>query len=747
MGTERKTYYAKSANEFHDRIKNSDHLQRVGKLARKFGAEIGKAAAAGIAGDYHDFGKYGESFQGVLDGTHQGIDHAFPSAAYLYHRIDENWKDNGSWVPILEAVAGHHDGLVGISEMDNELHRVYHNARVEECPSRKHPSLRGAAAFSQAEAAFREDFPDRTFPRLRPRHADERGSVGTMLDTRMLFSCLVDADYSVSASDDDPEYLKKNSRPPLEAKEMLGKLEAHCAKLRANSTADPKINALRREVYHRCGAAGAKPMGVFTLTAPTGVGKTMAMLHFALRHCMEHSLKRIITVLPFLTLAEQTEKEYREIFPDVLVDHSQANLPEASRILASRWDSPVIITTSVRFFESLFSDNPRDCRKLHHIAGSVVLFDEAQSLPASLAKPTVEAVQALCRKYRCTMVFSTATQPDFGALPGTTWKPTEILPDNAVLFQKMRRVHTVWRNRMSLGAVAVEMCAQKNVCCIVNLRRHARILFEALKKQQGSGDGLFFLTSDLCPAHRLQVIAEIRERQSRGEPCLLVATQCMEAGVDLDFHVVYRALAPLESIIQAAGRCNRNGKAAGGGKVVVFYPEEAGNLYPGTTYGKAAGIVSSLWDGCGEPELSDLEQIHSYYSRFFGNVTEDKELREAIEFKDYRQAARKYCLVQNAGVSLIVPWGGKAELFQKAAQSVRSGKVNGELLRETAPITISCFHEEAVRSCATPVRIRKGREVVETGTYILNEGFEEKYDPVTGFALTEGTTRMELLMT
>lgn len=160
-------------------------------------------------------------------------------------------------------------------------------------------------------------------------------------------------------------------------------------------------------------------MGLFTLTAPTGVGKTMAMIHFALRHCVQHQLPRIIVVLPFLTLAEQLQKEYEHIFPEILVDHSQENLPEAARELAARWDSPVIITTSVRFFESLFSANPQSCRKLHHIANSVVLFDEAQSLPASLARPTVAAVNALCEKYRCTMVFSTATQPDFSALPKT----------------------------------------------------------------------------------------------------------------------------------------------------------------------------------------------------------------------------------------------------------------------------------------------------------------------------------------
>ena len=742
---ENKVYYAKSANNYHGKIENRVHLHSVGELARRFGAEIGKEKAVGIAADFHDFGKYGERFQGVLRGTHQGIDHAFPGAAYLFHKIGEEWENNRSWIPILEAIAGHHDGLVGINGMAGKLREVYHDTRMEECPSGKHPSLRGEAEFSRAEEAFQRDFPEYHLPHMKMRPVYSCKNTEYMLDTRMLFSCLVDADYSVSASDDDPDYLKKNSGAPLDAQKMLEKLEEHCAELRKNSTADSKLNALRNEVYVQCGAAGTQPMGLFTLTAPTGVGKTMAMLHFALRHCAEHQLHRIIVVLPFLTLAEQTEKEYRKIFPDVLVDHSQANLPEASRELAARWDSPVIITTSVRFFESLFSNSPRDCRKLHHIAGSVVLFDEAQSLPASLAKPTVEAVNALCRKYRCSMVFSTATQPDFGELPGTSWEPVEILPDNEALFQKMRRVHAVWKENMTLEEVADGMKDETNVCCIVNLRRHARALFETLKRKRGDSEGLFFLTTDLCPAHRLQVVAEIKERQKKGMPCLLVATQCIEAGVDLDFDVMYRALAPLESIIQAAGRCNRNGNAPGGGRIVVFRPQEEGNLYPGVSYGRAASVVSTLWGACKEPELSDQNQIHEYYSRYYKDIKVNPKLQEAIEEKNYQETAVQYRLIQKSQFSLIVPWEGKAELYKNAAQAVENGTASMALLRETAPITISCFDEEAVRSCATPVTIRKGREMMETGTFILNTGFEKRYDPVTGFTPVEKLAGMDML--
>ena len=253
---------------------------------------------------------------------------------------------------------------------------------------------------------------------------------------------------------------------------------------------------------------------------------------------------------------EQSEKEYCKIVPNILVDHSQKNLPKEIRELASRWDAPMIITTSVKFFESLFADKPGDCRKLHSIANSVVVFDEARSLPTELAPATVKAVNALCKRYNCSMVFSTATQPSFDALPDTEWKPVEIIPENKKLYDQMRRVHVEWRlykngerlnnRRTSLEQIADEMASETSVCTIVNLRRHARKLFDELKGRCDSDEEVFLLTTDLCPAHRLAVVEEIKERlkSEPQKPCRVVATQCIEAGVDLDFNVMYRALEP-----------------------------------------------------------------------------------------------------------------------------------------------------------------------------------------------------------
>ena len=731
MKADYRTYNAKSANEHHGEISNREHLQRVGELARAFGAEIGKETAAGLAGDFHDFGKYAERFQGVLRGTHQAVDHAMPAAAELYRRIGSLSAEG---ISILESVAGHHNGLTSFRQMQDGLEDMLCDETWDDCPSGKMPSLCGEEEFTQAEQAFERDFPNYTLPKLKRKRCATGGSVENMLDTRMLFSCLVDADYSVSASDDDPDYLNKHNRAPLDAAAMLKKLEEHCARIREGSTADAGINALRNEVYARCGEAAEQPMGLFTLTAPTGVGKTLAMLNFALRHCQLHGLRRIIVVLPFLSIAEQTEKEYLNIFPEILVDHSQKDLSEEARILAERWDSPVIITTSVRFFESLFSANPRSCRKLHNIANSVLLFDEAQSLPAALARPTTAAVNALCEHYHCSMLFSTATQPDFSALPEATWQPREILPDNARFFRKMRRVNAKWCHDASLEQIAEQMSSEQNVCCIVNLRRHARKLFELISERAEERDAVFLLTTDLCPGHRLTVVEEIIRRQKNAERCIVVATQCIEAGVDLDFDTMFRTMAPLEAIVQAAGRCNRNGKISGGGSLYVFRPLEEGCLYPGDSYERAASLVTNLWSETDTPELSDPEQIREYYKRYFTGEKGDIWLQEALRKKDYVETARYYKLIKNAGVSLIVPWSGEHELFQKVCDAERKGSVSQALLREAAPITISCFDEETVRACATPLFLRRGKLAVETGTFILNKGFEDRYDPVRGFS-------------
>lgn len=740
-------YYAKSANQAHEKITNREHLDNVRRLSAEFGRALGLEREAELAGLFHDFGKYSARFQNVLSGKEIHVDHAFAGAAFLYRMtyLDlGRQRERNTYKPIIEAIIGHHDGLVSLldSNVSDDLTQSLLRNDADCCPSGKAPALRGSSEFQTAAQAFQKDFPEFRFPKLSPRTVNTAEYVRDMLDTRMLFSCLVDADYSVSTADDDPSYPEKAGGAALDVEAALQRLLKHQMQIRKTSTAAAEMNQIRNQVFDACGQAATDSVGLFTLTAPTGVGKTLAMMNFALRHCRANGLRRIIMVLPFLSLAEQTQSVYRNIFPEILVDHSQQELTEQTRDMAARWDAPVIITTSVRFFEGLFSNKPTDCRKLHHIANSVVLFDEAQSLPGELAKPTVEVVQALCEKYHCSIVFSTATQPDFSGLPKVQWKPREILPDHAELFSKTRRVAIEWRlaknkerqNRQTLAQIAAQMAEIKNVCCIVNLRRHARALIQTLIQCKGSAESIFLISTDLCPAHRLDVIERIKQRQRNGEPCCVVATQCIEAGVDLDFDVMYRALAPLEAIVQAAGRCNRNGRCSGGGRMIVFEPNEKGELYPDESYGEGAGIVAEMWGDLPQLDIQNPELICRYYRKLFSNGRDKKRLQDALRRESYAEVAEEYKLISKRGMQLIVPWAGAPELFVEITEAAKNCAVDRKLLRKAAPITITCFDDAFVKRCASPLMYRRHGELEQTGHYIVNLGFEACYNRQWGLS-------------
>ena len=514
----------------------------------------------------------------------------------------------------------------------------------------------------------------------------------------------------------------------------MKKLTEYRDGIRQSSTADRSLNTYRDRVFEQCGKMGNEPEGLYTLTAPTGTGKTLALLHFALRHCLKHGKQRIIMVLPFLTLAEQSAEVYSKIIPDVLIDHSQSDLPEDAWELAARWSAPVIITTSVRFFESLFSDQPAACRKLHNIANSVVLFDEAQSLPADLTSVTLRAVNELCSRYHTTMVFSTATQPDFSARKNLTWKPREILPESGEMFRALQRVKVEWRfgEDTPLETIAEEMSGQDSVCAIVNLRRHARQIVGRLSELCPK-DTVFYLTTDLCPAHRSKQIKRIRERLKNNLPCRVVATQCIEAGVDLDFRTMYRALAPLDAIIQAAGRCNRNG-CGSMGQVIVFCPEDSRMPYPDDWYNNAAVTVQEM-----NPPFSihDPENIREYYRRLFDGTVDKPELTKAIDARAFAETAAQYKLIASAGAQVIVPYAAERKLYEQIAEQLRTQGVTGALLKQAAPITLTCFARNLALYAEQIPFARRGREqsaeqAAGSNVYLLCPQYEDLYSEQLG---------------
>lgn len=725
-------YYAKSENPQGRRETVKAHLEKVMALAREFGRPLGLDISAALAGQVHDFGKYSQAFQEVLRGTRTGVDHAMGGACFL----EAVYRGSAGSRPVIEAVNGHHDGLTAYDTIRNELHAVAAPGKLPCGNGGKEPAIESRDQLTAAAAAFRRDCPDFRPPRLPAPPAD---GLESMLYTRMLFSCLVDADYTASALSEDGAYLARAEDDSFDPQVLLEKLYAHRDGIRRSSKADRTLNACRDRVFRQCGRMGEEPEGLYTLTAPTGTGKTLALLHFALRHCLKHGKRRIIIVLPFLTLAEQSAGTYAAIVPNVLIDHSQSGLAEEARDLAARWSAPVIITTSVRFFEALFSDRPTDCRKLHNIAGSVVLFDEAQSLPAGLTTATLRAVNELCGRYHTTMVFSTATQPDFSTRKDLEWRPTEILPDHRALFAALQRVRVEWRlgEETPLEAVAEEMAQCGSACVIVNLRRHARQVMDRLSALCPA-DTAFFLTTDLCPAHRSEQIRIIRARLEKGPPCRVAATQCIEAGVDLGFQTMYRALAPLEAIIQAAGRCNRNGRETAG-RVVVFRPEDRRMPYPDDWYNNAAVTVQEM-----EPPFSiyDPEKVREYYRRLFDGAADKPGLRRAIDARSFEETAAQYRLIANAGAQVIVPYAGERALYGRVAGQLREHGVSNALRKEAAPITVTCFARDLARYAEEIPLARHGRggnaeQAGGSGLYLLRPQYEMLYDPLLGLHLPQ----------
>ncbi len=680
-----KTYYAKSVQSNGKQPTVKEHLQAVSELAEQFGQEVNMRKEAGAAGKLHDFGKYSEAFQGVLEHSVQHADHALPGAVCLA----QYGKKGLPYTAMMEAIAGHHDGLTEYSCLKPLLTESLSSTVPVRSAAGKSCTLAGKEAYRSAQQAFLSDFPEFRPGGMQSFLPQPAANLESMLYTRMLFSCLVDADYSVSAEED-------MSREPekLDVEAALQRLYQHRRAIqeeaRRSGKQNAQVNSIRDAVFTQCGDAGERSEGLFTLTAPTGTGKTLALLHFALRHCRRWQKRRIIVVLPFLTLTEQNAREYRKIIPNLLEDHSQRELSDRERDFAARWNAPMIVTTSVRFFESLFARRPTQCRKLHNLAGSVVLFDEAQSLPAELTGATLQAVRELCRNYRCSVVFSTATQPEFGVIPALKghWSPVEILPDGAPLYQKLRRTRLQWRleKRTPLEQIADEMAQERNVCAIVNLRKHARKLYQFLKDRCAS-DEIFFITTDLCAAHRRKIVEKIKERLGVSLPCRVVATQCIEAGVDFDFDVLYRALAPLDAIIQAAGRCNRNGLRPDLGRVTVFEPDEE-QLYPGKWYENAAGNVKTLLSR--HPvDIHDPEHIREYYELQFHDAGDKPKLRRALDNRCFSEVEKEYRLIEERGVQVVVPYSAAMEQYQRIRKEALELGLTPRLLKEAASITVT----------------------------------------------------------
>jgi CRISPR/Cas system-associated endonuclease/helicase Cas3 len=416
-------------------------------------------------------------------------------------------------------------------------------------------------------------------------------------------------------------------------------------------------------------------------------------------------------------------------------------------LLAENWDAPIVLTTNLQLLESLFSNRPSSCRKLHSLIDSVILFDEAQSLPQHLAVATLGALSHLCSAYRSSVVLATATQPAFDALDAAVkkfavsgWQPREAVPDHARMFSKLQRVQVRWpEEKTTWTKLADRIRHAKQVLAVVNLKRHALALLECLQRSED----VFYLSTNLCANHRRAVMNRIRTRLAQGQPCRLVSTQCVEAGVDVDFPIVFRAMAPLEAIAQAAGRCNREGRLNEQGRlgdVFVFEPEEEEGWrkrFPTHSYFQAAQVTQTLLNLHGHLDINDPGTFRAYYRRLYDlsdPATQNADLKHAIDELDFAEIAKTYRLIEKDAIQVLVPWAERYDAFDALRRESADQGISAGWMRRAQGLAVSVYRTaNGPPAWAIPAKLRRGGSSEEW--FILEGAF---YDETVGLNPPKG---------
>lgn len=668
-----------------------DHLRVTGELAAGFAAAFASEDWARLAGAWHDLGKYRPTFQAYLraatayepvGGALQRVDHSSAGAIHALERLGPAGR------VIAYAIAGHHAGLAdwhpGESGGRGLSQRLGHHELLDDALAAGAPSdLLAAAAPTTAP----------------PTKGSASEIDGTHLWVRMLYSCLVDADFLDTEHFFDPaKHEVRSGWPALET--LRERLAAHQAGLSARRP----IDVVRTRVRHEAVAKASLEPGFFSLTVPTGGGKTLTSLRFALEHARTHGHRRVIYAIPYLSIIEQTADVFRGIVGNGFLEHHSSLDPDERdsrrRAAAENWDAPLIVTTTVQLFESLFASRGSRCRKLHNIARSVIVLDEAQLLPPDFLEPILASLRALVDGYGVSVVLCTATQPalatrsSFGSSFRGIDGVRELVDDPNALFDELERVHVEWPTDIGRAGdwadVAQGLAAERQVLCVVNSRADCRALVAAMPPESEA----IHLSALMCAEHRSRVVAGVKAQLRAGDRVCLVSTQLIEAGVDIDFPVVFRALAGLNSIAQSGGRCNREGML-GMGRVVVFVPPKPapiGHLRRGEQATRSILAVTQ------ESERLRPATFRRFFERFYAEASLDRrgitplltDGARRLEF-GFRTAADRFQMVADEGTAtILVPYGrGRALLADLRASASRAEGPDRRLLRALQRFTVS----------------------------------------------------------
>lgn len=708
------------------------HLSGVAELAAERAEWVGAPQAAELLGLWHDLGKYSQAFQEYLHASGSRGGHEAETSGRIDHstagaqRVVREFGILGQL--LAYPIAGHHAGLAD--------------------PIGGRSSLRSRLDKSVEPIDPPEEILDVSAPDLpefvrRAMHPNSESPLTISLFVRLLFSCLVDADFLDTERFMSPERAAGRADWPADVLESLqSSLDAHLEQLADDST---KVNRIRGRVLGDAIDAAESDSGLFTFTVPTGGGKTLSSMAFALRHARRHRLRRVVYVCPYTSIIEQTADVFREVFGrvgrgrlDPVVEH-HSNLDPveeswASRLATENWDAPIVVTTAVQFYESLFACRSSRCRKLHNLVGSVIILDEAQALPVDYLEPCLAVLRELTDHYGSTVVLCTATQPavtrseefPIGLAIDST---REIVSDPDGLYSDLDRVSVRVRDDpVPDRTVAEQLLEQRQVLCVVNTRHHARELFLAM----GGAEAGFHLSAAMCPEHRSAQLARIRARIEADEPCRVVATRLIEAGVDIDFPVVWRSLAGIDSIAQAAGRCNRNGKLERG-QVVVFRSEHGRREVFIRDTQSAASQVLELHsdDPLGRSAVERYFRLYYWHQRdrwdrhaILDHFQLDRGNKSLAFLFRFRSADRAFRLIEETGRSVIVPWGERgAGLVERLRRSWPGPDVT--LLRQLQRYTVQVSDREwasLMRLGLELVHDEFGVLTFMTGTYDSNLG-------------------------
>lgn len=613
-----------------------EHLEGTAKLSGEFAKKFGKEEWGYCCGYLHDIGKYSVEFQHkIRENGNEQIDHSTAGAKVCVEK--------GGLYPIMSyCIAGHHAGLPNYGSSQDGGFESTLMGRMKK-------TLKDYSAY-QDEIEIPKVT---TVPIAYGETKNPDFSLSVFI--RRLYSCLVDADFLDTEAFMKKGEIKRDTGESIEI--LLQKLEKYVSKWLLNKEINT-VNGRRTEILRNCLEARKREKGLFRLTVPTGGGKTVASLAFALRHAVYNNMDRIIYVIPYTSIIEQNAQIFRSILGDenVLESHCNVDYGDSEewnpmKLAAENWDKPVVVTTNVQFFESLFGNKSSKCRKLHNIANSVIIFDEVQMLPADYLKPCIAMIEELVSSFGVSAVLCTATQPALQPFFQSGISAYELCPRMEEQFAFFKRTTFQNLDKISEEDLIEKLSGEYQALCIVNTKKKAQALYKALK-----GQGVFHLSTSMYPKHRKRVLEEVRRCLNNGERCLVLSTSLVEAGVDLDFQSVYRQLAGIDSVIQAAGRCNREGKRSPEeSNVYVFRFEEQERILGQRKQIEAAKTLVS--EG---KDISALETIEEYFKFLYHLKSSELDKKNIMaQFKgikcNFPKVAEDFKMIENDTKTVFIP--------------------------------------------------------------------------------------------